>query len=1003
MKLDKSFYKSTNTLHVGCESPRAYFIPFEDEKKANKDVYIDRNRLIGSRNSSAFFKTLNGDWKFKYFNSINELGDTLDDDYDGWESITLPRNWQTYTDRNYDVPQYTNVNYPIPCDPPHVPNDNPCAIYERSFVLSEGDLNGKRLFLNFEGVDSCFWVWINGKFAMYSQVAHSTSEGDITEFVHPGDNSIRVLVLKWCDGTYLEDQDMWRLSGIFREVFLLFRDEAHIRDIFITTPISENFDSAKVCVDIEKVGSIDVEYKLVCGSKEIEKGICDSNSFEITIENPHLWSDEDPFLYELYLHSGNEYILQYVGIRKIEIKDGIPLINGKKVKLKGVNRHDSHPILGHTTPFEHMKLDALTMKRHNVNCVRTSHYPNDPRFTLICDLLGLYVVDECDIETHGMYAHISGWSGLSDSSDWKEAYLDRAHRLVERDKNRPSVIMWSLGNESGYGSNHVAMSEYIHGRDSSRLVHYEGANVRFCNGVQQKHVVDIESVMYPGYDWVDEYFENKEYTLPLFLCEYSHAMGNGPGDIKIYVDKFYKYDRFFGGCIWEFINHTVDTGDFNSHKYQYGGDFGDQPNDGCFCVDGLVFPDRTPTNGLKEAKQAYMPVLFEFDPASSLIKVTNRRLFTSLRGMTLRYTVENNGNLISEGDFKIETLPGETSEFKIDLSDAPAGSYITAELILDRSSIWSAAGESVGFAQFKTDDKESELEQNKRTPNELKAEVSSKNITVKCGETEYTVNTVSGLVDSIKDNGCDLLTSPMSFSIWRAPIDNDRGISGKWREFGYDKILPYCGGVKIIENTSEKITVSATHRLGVKSKYPQIFVDTNYSFDRYGRMNVSCHVSVNEKAADLPRFGFEIVMSKLSENMSWLGYGPNEAYSDKKLAAKFGYFECDVSDNFVHYIRPQENGSHFGTKLAEVTSLTGHGLRFEGNGFCFNASHCSTDMLCEAKHDYELSFDEKTYVYIDYKQAGIGSNSCGPGLHKDYRFDEKEFDFGITITPIIKY
>ncbi|MGN1128445.1 MAG: glycoside hydrolase family 2 TIM barrel-domain containing protein, partial [Candidatus Flemingiibacterium sp.] len=602
------YHKSTEVLHFGCEAPRAYFVPAETKEKA-----ASLNRA-----GSAYFKSLCGDWDFKFYSSVADLEDI--DAITDWEKLTVPKNWQTELSRGYDVPNYTNVNYPYPVDPPHVPNENPCGVYSRDFTVPAELLGSKKVYINFEGVDSCFYLYVNGKFAAYSQVSHMTSEIDVTDYLVPGRNNIKVVVLKWCDGSYLEDQDMWRMSGIFREVYLLYREPVHIVDAFVKPQLSADLKSGEVRVELTTNAPAEVSYSFErrCG-KLVAEGKAENGVISFKVDSPALWSDEEPNLYSLYLTCGDEIIHFDVGFRRIEVIDKVVYINGKKVKAKGVNRHDSHPDLGHATPLDHMLNDIFIMKAHNVNMVRTSHYPNDPRFTMLCDRYGIYVCDESDIETHGMGfgdnwwgsgkpIEESKWSELSNSPEWREAYVDRAQRMVERDKNHASVIFWSLGNESGYGANHKAMSAYIKSRDLSRLVHYEGAHTGYCGGVQQTDVVDIESHMYPDCKWCDSYCKDEKYSQPLFLCEYCHAMGNGPGDLREYWETIYANDSFFGGCVWEFIDHSVAKRDaMGKAQFTYGGDFNDHPNDGNFCVDGLVYPDRRVHTGLLELKQAIKP------------------------------------------------------------------------------------------------------------------------------------------------------------------------------------------------------------------------------------------------------------------------------------------------------------------------------------------------------------------------------------------------------------
>ena len=539
MSIEFNYHKSLEHLHVGCEKPRAYFIPYETERAA----------ACGNRALSSRFKSLSGEWGFTYYKSVNDVEDFTVGEHIPGETINVPMSWQMIRDRGYDTAHYTNVNYPFPVDPPHVPDNNPCGLYERKFDITEEELKNRDIKLVFEGVDSCFYLYVNGKFVAYSQVSHMTSEINVSEYLHEGENDLKVLVLKWCDGSYLEDQDKIRLSGIFRDVYLLYRDKVHISDIYVTESINDTFSKATVNVDLEANGVCHVEYKLIspkgdqisCGSVHADN----SAIFTVDVDDPLLWSDETPRLYSLYLKCGEEWILQRVGIRKFEIKGNVIYVNGKKVKGKGVNRHDSHPHLGAATPVDHMLNDLYILKRCNVNMIRTSHYPNDPRLPELCDELGFYLCDETDIETHGMQV-IGNWDGLTDSDDWTEAYLDRAERMFERDKNHASILMWSVGNESGIGKNHQLMYDYFHKRSPECIVHGEDSSRRaFRLGKDSKDPVlranlagittDVASRMYPPVsECIDGYLTNKDIKKPLFLCEYSHAMGNGPGDLEAY-------------------------------------------------------------------------------------------------------------------------------------------------------------------------------------------------------------------------------------------------------------------------------------------------------------------------------------------------------------------------------------------------------------------------------------------------------------------------------------
>ncbi|MBO5726944.1 MAG: glycoside hydrolase family 2, partial [Clostridia bacterium] len=572
--------------NVGCEKQRAYFVPFENKENS-------RNL----REDSAYFSLLSCEWNFKYYKSISDVEDILLSD----ETVVVPHCWQMELDKGRDVPQYTNIKYPFPCEPPKIPSDNPCGVYNKTITISKDELENKDIYLIFEGVDSCAYIYVNGEFAAYRTTSHATSETNISKFLNDGENVLTVVVPKWCAQSYLEDQDKIRLSGIFRDVYLLKRDKVCIKDVFVKYEIA---DKTMVAVDLDVSGSTTVNY-LFEGHSLSLNGSTENGKIEFEIDAPKLWSDEEPNLYDLYLNCGSEWIFIPVGFRTIEIKDSVVYINGKSIKIKGVNRHDSHPTKGYAVSLQDMINDLYIMKANNINAVRTSHYPNDPRFYYECDRLGLFVVDEADIETHGIGDFNGDGDYLSDHPDWKDTYVDRAEKLLERDKNHPSIIMWSLGNESGFGWNHVAMAEFIKTRDQERIIHYEGVNIYVSEfdetytHITRKNIdtvypktTEIETMMYPRAEFCEEYILNKNYKYPFFLCEYCHAMGNGPGDLKQYWDVIYKYDEFLGGCVWEFCDHSVTTYVNGKKRENYGGDLGNHYNDGNFCQDGLVYPDR---------------------------------------------------------------------------------------------------------------------------------------------------------------------------------------------------------------------------------------------------------------------------------------------------------------------------------------------------------------------------------------------------------------------------
>ena len=1017
--MNANYHQNQNILHVGCEAPRAYFVPYQDEKTARK----------GNRDASTRFVNLCGDWDFTFYQSIRDLPDfTAEGFTTESEKLNVPRSWQTMLDRGYDTPNYVNVVYPITVDPPFVPDDNPCGLYSRTFNIHPAMLE-KTVYINFEGVDSCFYLYINGEFVGYSQVSHMTSELEITKYLKVGENLIQVVVLKWCDGTYLEDQDKYRWSGIFREVYLLLRDPVHITDVFLHPTLSEGYSEGVCAAGIQINGGAEVSYKLLSpAGMVIDMGkavIREKGSIETKVDAPWLWSDETPDLYTLLLTCGGETLSFRFGFRDVQIKDGVLYFNGQKIKLKGVNRHDSHPHLGSATPLDHMIRDLMIMKKHNVNTIRTSHYPNDPRFTALCDEYGFYVVDETDIETHGM-ACVGNWDQLTDSEEWTEAYVDRVARLFERDKNHPCVLMWSLGNESGIGRNQRKMTEYIRSRDSKALVHCEDATRRTSDRLRGElkgktdeeigtalecDYVDVESRMYPALDETRAmYFDRRVYTKPLFLCEYSHAMGNGPGDLKDYWDLIYAEDRFLGGCVWEFTDHSVAIGDnpLADPHYTYGGDFGDTPHDGNFCVDGLVYPDRRPHTGLMEYKQVIKPFRVEsFDAETGKMMIKNLRYFEDLSDLDFIYTVECNGEAVASGRANLPVEPQETAELII--PDAWTGlggeCYVNLTAVQNAPTAWAEIGFEVGFHQ-------EAIPAEKQQPTPMAETISpyamidhtvtADTITVTTATTVYTIDRYKGLIISIVDQGKEMLTTPITPTVWRAPTDNDRNVRHQWQDAHYHEAKTKCYECGVTASDATSVTVTAKLSLGGPVSRPSLQMEAVYTVYAEGGIRLDIHANVREGAPFLPRFGVQFNMPAESEYLGYFGRGPVESYQDKRHASRQGLFKTTVSDHFEHYVRPQENMAHADTRWMLVSSVAGHGLLAvtTGEAFSFNCAHFTPEQITNTPHDYELVPMKETCVNLDTMQSGVGSNSCGPWLDSRWQMNAREYGFSVRLMPV---
>lgn len=1000
----QKYWENPGILQVNREAARSYYIPYGDIGGASSN----------KRGRSPFYRTLNGSWKFRYCRSVKEVQDgfyTDEADVSGWDELIVPSCWQT---SGYDQLHYTNVNYPFPCDPPYVPNDNPAGLYVREFQVP-AQWDGKRIYTVFEGVNSCCYVWVNGQFVGYSQGSRVPAEFDVTPYIREGRNRMAVMVLKWCDGSYLEDQDVWRFSGIFRDVYLLARDRVHVRDVFNRQELAADFGEALLRCELETTGRLEVQAELkdadgrtaASGQAEIDgKG-----AIELRVERPVLWNAEQPYLYQLYVQAGEETLRFPVGFRKVEIVSGVFKINGQAVKLKGVNRHDSHPSLGQTIPLRHMHKDLMLMKRHNVNTIRTSHYPNDPRFLELCDEYGFYVIDEADLECHGVQP-AGDFHMLTNDPAWQAAFIDRAVRMVERDKNFPSIIIWSMGNESGYGANHIAMAAWTKSRDASRPVHYEGAAPHY-KGSEETECLDMESRMYASVEYIENYAKDERNVKPLFLCEYSHAMGNGPGDLHDYWEVIYKYPKLMGGCVWEWTDHGIaaETAD-GTPFFAYGGDFGDKPNDGNFCIDGLVAPDRKPHTGLLELKQVIAPVRAEAaDLKGGTIRVMNLYDFRDLSHVGMVWKLEKDGETIQQGYVaELPAGPHETAEVTLPytLPETAAGRYyLTLSFREKRETRWADAGYEIAFEQFelpaaaKAAPASAIPAAGKLPP--LRAERQGHLLVLEGFDFRHEFDLYGGAFVRISRHGVNMLAAPTRFKVWRAPTDNDRNVKHEWMAEGYERAKTHIYRTDWRQLPDGSVEIDAAFSLGGYIKRPILRGDACWRVDGSGTVALRVKVKVREGIAFLPRFGLQLTMPPGTEEVEYFGFGPHESYIDKRRSVRKGKYVLTVDEMHESYIKPQENGSRFGTEWAIVSSELGMGLKFSGaEPFSFQASHYTPEDLTEATHAHLLRKRKETIVHIDYKMSGVGSNSCGPELLPQYRLDEREFEFAVDVVPIFK-
>ena len=973
----KRYHEIAGALHIGCEEPRAYFIPFENEEKS-----------LLPRENSGRFTSLCGEWDFAFFENAARV-DIESPSFPACavcpDKIDVPRSWQMYVDRNYDKPNYINQDYPFPVDPPHIPDVVPCGLYRKSVAFTPAD--GKKYYIVFEGVSSCFYLWVNGSFAAYSQVSHATAEIDITAYLKNSKNTFEALVVKHCDGTYFEDQDFFRLSGIFREVYILERDAEHIEDIDIIADVSETLDPARLMVNVSGVNGCDL--KLISPQGET---VYEGENTVVAVDNPVLWNFETPFLYTLTLHSGSEYISIPVGFRRFEIKDSVVLLNGAKVKAKGVNRHDFNPETGYYVSEEQMLGELYSLKRANVNTIRTSHYPNDPRFLEMCDRLGFMVCDEADLETHGMGYNFGDWywdywAHLTDSPEYKEACVDRAKLLFERDKNHPCVIMWSLGNESGCGENHRAMADYIRSRRENAVIHYENAHLEYAArlGKDFSDISDVESRMYASTEYLKEYLENDSLRKPFFYCEYVDSMSTG--SIYKHWDGFEKYDKYFGGCVWEYGDHAVNIGTEENPKYRYGGDFADWPNDGVYCLDGLVYPDRSPRPGYYDMKKAYEP--FEISYEGGAITVKNKRYFTDFSDLSIEWTVEKNGCPFMNGKIEQPNIEaGESEKYNL-FDEIIPGGFTTLNVYVRQKNgtLWAEKGYETGFAQFVLSDENPVFRPEKE--NEVTFTETRTDIIVQCGDTEYSFDRVTGKISGIKAGGCQLLEEPLSLSIYRAPVYSTPHLVDVWKRARYDRIRQKTYGVSVSKDGGNVI-ITADISLGSAAMPPAVKAKVNYIFTPDGAVGIGIKASVCHNAPALPRFGLSLVMDKSFDKTTYLGYGPIESYSERHRAARLSLYRTSPEKDYEHYIRPQECSSHFGTRYACVSGEKAKIEFFTDESFCFKAIPYDDATIINTAHDDELTDTGRTFVNIDCKL---------PQLSPDTEFSEKEFDFAVTLAP----
>ena len=1006
------YYENLSVLHENTMPARAYYIP------ASRRM----DNLVEHREESDRMQLLNGTWKFQYFNSIYDIQDSFFEknyDTENFDEIQVPSVWQM---AGYDTHQYTNIRYPFPFDPPYVPQDIPCGAYVHNFEYSR-DEKASKAFLNFEGVDSCFYVWINGSYIGYSQVSHMTSEFDVTDVLQDGTNTVAVLVMKWCDGSYLEDQDKFRMSGIFRDVYILKRPKQAISDYHIKTRIEDML--AKVEIEMKFYSPLNVKISIEDrnGAVVALGSIAEEGTAVLEIASPELWNTENPYLYKLILETENEVIVDHIALRKIEIKDQVIYLNGQKIKFRGVNRHDSDPVTGFTISLEQLTTDLTLMKQHNFNAIRSSHYPNAPFFYEMCDKYGFMVIDEADIEAHGPfmiyrkedtdYNRFKRWNEkIADDPVWEEAIVDRVKLMLERDKNRFCIVMWSMGNESAYGCNFEKALEWTKNFDPDRITQYESARYRNYDETYDYSNLDVYSRMYPALSEIQEYLD-KDGSKPFLLVEYCHSMGNGPGDFEDYFQMIQDNDKMCGGFVWEWCDHAIAHGTAENGKtiYAYGGDHGEEIHDGNFCMDGLVYPDRTVHTGLLEYKNVYRPArVISYNKESGELVLHNYMDFDDLKDyVKISYELTQDGLVISKGilpEFSVAPHGEGKTNLKINVPEngkcyLKLIYHLKKELpLLDEDHI-------LGFDEIEVSKEDTKCKLAEKwipktvVDSELQVNENDTQIHIKGREFAYTIDKRTALFTEMKFAGREYLNHPMELNIWRAPTDNDMYIKSEWKKAHYDKAYTRAYTTEVVQG---KHGVKITSHASVVAETVQKILDVTitWKIEAAGKIDADIAVTKDDEFPDLPRFGVRMFLDKKLSAVRYFGMGPQESYCDKHQAASHGLYRADVGDLHEDYIRPQENGSHYDCEYVELNNSRYGIVASAEKAFSFNASYYTQEELEKKTHNYELIESDSVVFCVDYALNGIGSNSCGPVVLDQYRFDDVLFRFQFTLIPYVK-
>ncbi|MEZ8100141.1 beta-galactosidase subunit alpha [Vibrio bivalvicida] len=992
-------------LHENRMAPRAYFFSYDSVKTAQ----------TFQRELSSHFMLLSGQWNFNFFtNPMLVPEEFYSQKMEQWGQITVPNMWQM---EGHGDLQYTDEGFPFPIDVPFVPSDNPTGAYQRTFTLGE-NWNNKQTIIKFDGVETYFEVYVNGAYVGFSKGSRLTTEFDISEFVQQGDNLLAVRVMQWADSTYIEDQDMWWTAGIFRDVYLVGKEQVHVQDLTVRTDFADDYLAATLSCQVElenlttlQASGYSLDYALIDKGQVVVQGSCSNltiddkaqTHFKIEMDSPTHWTAENPYLYQLVvtlkdnLGKTLEVIPQRVGFRDIKVRDGLFYINNQYVMLHGVNRHDNDHLKGRAVGMDRIEKDIVLMKQHNINSVRTAHYPNDPRFYELCDIYGLFVMAETDVETHG-FANVGDLSRITNDAAWEAVFVERAERHVQAQKNHPSIIMWSLGNESGYGCNIRSMYDATKAIDDTRLVHYEED--------RDAEVVDVISTMYSRAQLMN-YFGEFPHEKPRIICEYAHAMGNGPGGLTEYQNVFYQHDHIQGHYVWEWCDHGILARDEKGETfYKYGGDYGDYPNNYNFCMDGLVYPDQTPGPGLKEYKQVIAPVKIRtIDEQAGKFIVENKLWFTNLNDYTITADIRAEGETLRTVQFKIEELAANSErEIEIAIPELDEREvFINFTVRKDSRTLYSAANHDIAIYQYQLkENTATAVAFNNLNATPLNVEESRLDYLISGNNFALNFSKVNGKLTSWIVNGEELIKSQPKLNFFKPMIDNHKQEhEGLW-EPAHLQIMQEHFRTLNVEQVNGKVEITTTSIIA-----PPVFdfgmrCEYRYQVNTEGQLNVELS---GERYGDYPHvipvIGLDLGINGDFDQVKYYGRGPEENYQDSKQANMIDVYQSTVADMFENYPFPQNNGNRQHVRWAALTNRNGTGLLVKPQQeINFSAWFYTNQNLHQAQHTIELEKSGYITLNLDHKLMGLGSNSWGSEVLDSYRVYMDKFHYGLTLVPL---